>query len=631
MPIMNEDDVLRLEPGMTSELIEGGFADEDKEIEVLGTAEVDTPTGKVPWTKVKLLDDAIAAEGWVRTSHVDLQGVPPSGPIDKLKFANQCWVEALFSDANPHYVAAVAEMRSKTVTGQESAAPLGPFIGPFRFTQAEWDAGRGMPEFSVGNFSARDIVDWRIQVSLFTLMAHRSEAALTEALNAVTADRRPSAAELYLAQIIGAKAAAIALTKNPAPTIKEAFDGVPAADQAKDRPLGQSDFGKIVDRFKEILETGTMRAADAIDRIVARLDPVLTATRDNVIQAGTALVGPIVADVALSDGKSQLDQGGSLANSGRTFTEKAPPIMRKLMTTFPQLRDFHAAGVLGNIGRETGGFRLMQEVRPRKGRGGLGWLQWTGDRRVKFENFCRPPVPGTDTDDGNFAFMIHEMQHDEIKAFEAFSVTTNLDDATEVFMLRYERPGVPALAERKDFARQALTAFRNAAAGGGTASGGGGTSGSGGLAAQLSAQIAAGKIIFDSPALKDQLLGGASNGGVRVTGKLQSLVLKLSTMVPKIRISSLIRPAAGSHHAVGRAVDIGNEEIAGILLPLIATPQKVAELGIDELIFDARKISPANDKNKFNFDQGLKHDFNDATIHDHGDHIHFAVKADTLS
>jgi hypothetical protein len=277
----------------------------------------------------------------------------------------------------------------------------------------------------------------------------------------------------------------------------------------------------------------------------------------------------------------------------------------------------------------------MQEVRPRKGRGGLGWLQWTGDRRVKFENFCRPPVPGTDTDDGNFAFMVHEMQHDEKKAFEAFSVTTNLDDATEVFMLRYERPGVPALAERKDFARQALTAFRSAGAGGGVASGGGGTSGGGtsggGLAAQLSAQIAAGKIIFDSPALKDQLLGGASSGGVRITGKLQLLVLKLSTMVPQIRISSLIRPAAGSHHAVGRAVDIGNEEIAGTLLPLVATPQKVAELGIDELIFDARKINPANDKNKFNFDQGLKHDFNDGTIHDHGDHIHFAVKADTLS
>ncbi|TKW77005.1 MAG: hypothetical protein DI543_17980 [Bradyrhizobium icense] len=150
------------------------------------------------------------------------------------------------------------------------------------------------------------------------------------------------------------------------------------------------------------------------------------------------------------------------------------------------------------------------------------------------------------------------------------------------------------------------------------------------MAAQLGAQIASGRIIFDNNSLRDQLLGGSS-GGIRVTAKLQSLVLKLSTMTPIIRISSLIRPAAGSHHAVGRAVDIGNEEIAGALLPLIATPQKVAELEIDELIFDARIIDPANDKNKFNFDQGVRHRFNDATINEHGNHIHFAVKADSLS
>lgn len=628
MPIMNEDDVLRLEPGMAAATIDDGFADEDKEVEVIGTAEVDTATGKVPWTKIKLLDGAGAPEGWVRSSHVDLNGVVPGGPIDKLRFANQCWVEALFSDANPHYVAAVAEMRSATSSGQQVGAP-GPFFGPFRFTQAEWDAGRGMPEFSVSNFSARDIADWRIQVSLFTLMAHRSEVAITAELNAVTPGRRPSAAELYLAQIVGAKAAATALTKDPKPTMKDAFDGVAAADQAKDRPLGESDFSKIVERYKEILETGLMKAEDAIDRIVARLDPVLATTKDNVIRAGTELEGVLPAGEILAGGNSQFDQG-SLAGSGRTFTEKAPPIMRKLMTTFPQLRDFHAAGVLGNIGRETGGFRLMQEVRPKKGRGGLGWLQWTGDRRVKFENFCRPPIPGTDTDDGNFAFMIHEMQHDEHPAFEAFSVTTNIDDATEVFMLRYERPGVPALAERKDFARRALDAFRNPGAVGAGAVGAG-TSGGGALAAQLSAQIAAGKIVFDnnSQSLRDQLLG--VNNGIKVTAKLQSLVLKLCSLTPVIRISSLVRPAAGSHHAVGRAVDIGNEEIAATLLPQVATPQKVAELEIDELIFDARLIDPANDMNKFNFDQGVRHSFNDATIHDHGDHIHFAVKADNLS
>jgi hypothetical protein len=220
--------------------------------------------------------------------------------------------------------------------------------------------------------------------------------------------------------------------------------------------------------------------------------------------------------------------------------------------------------------------------------------------------------------------MKHEMRHEEAHGFGLFAQTTNLDDATKVFMLRVERPGVPALQERQDWARKALSIFRNPPAAG---SAGAGTSGAGTLVTQLRAQIAAGKIIFDgnSQSLKDQLLG--LNSGTKVTAKLQTLVLKLCALTPVIRISSLVRPGAGSHHAEGRAVDIGNEEIAATLLPLIATEQKVAELGIDELIFDARRIDPANDKNKFNFDRVLKHDFGAGTISDHGDHIHFAVVA----
>jgi hypothetical protein len=621
MPIMSDSDVLRIEPGVSSERIPSGFADEGREIEILGTAQADTPP--ISWTKVKLLDNAVAPEGWVRTSRVDLEGVVAGGPIDKLKFANQCWVEALFSDANPHYVAAVAEMRSATSSGQQAGAQ-GPFSGPFRFTQAEWDAARAVPEFGTDSFSARDIMDWRVQVVVFTLMTHRSEAAITAELNAVTPGRRPSAAELYLAQIVGAKAAAAALTKDPKPTMKDAFDGVAAADQAKDRPLGESDFNKIVERYKEILETGLMKGEDAIDRIVARLDPVLTTTKANVIAAGTALLGAPADGETLNGAQSQFPGSSDFGGMGTTFAEKAPVIMRRLLADFTQLRDFHAAGILGNIGRETGGFRLMQEVRPKKGRGGLGWLQWTGPRRVNFENFCQPPERGTDTDEGNYTFMREEMKHAEAHGFGLFAQTGNIDDATEVFMSKVERPGVPALQERQDWARKALSAFQNPPA---ARSAGAATSGGGNLVAQLRAQITAGKIIFDgdSQSLKDQLLG--LNSGIKVTPKLQSLVLRLCAMTPVIRISSLVRSGAGSHHTEGRAVDIGNEEIAGTLLPLIATAAKVAELGIDELIFDARRIDPANDKNKFNFDQGLKHSFDASTIGDHGNHIHFAVKA----
>ncbi|UUO27250.1 hypothetical protein DCG74_08160 [Bradyrhizobium sp. WBAH42] len=391
MPIMKDDDILRIEPGMNADLIESGFADADTEVEVIGTAEVDTPAGKVKWTKVKLLDNAVAPEGWVRSAHVDLEGSVPGGPIEKRKFADQCWVEALFSDANPHYVAAVAEMRSATSSDQQAGA-LGPFFGPFRFTQAEWDAVRVLPELGKSGFSARDITDWRVQVVLFTLMTHRSEAALIAELGAITAGRRPSAAELYLAQLIGAKAAVAAVTKTPSPTIKEAFEGVAAPDQAKDRPLGAPTFDKIAARFAELFEAdGSVKGDAAIDRIVARMDPVLTTTRDDIIAAGVALLGAVPEGGTVNGANAQMSDASQLAGMGTTFAERAPVIMRFLLRDFPQLQDFHAAGVLGNIGRETGGFRLMQEVRPKKGRGGWGGCNGPATAARSSRPFaCRP-------------------------------------------------------------------------------------------------------------------------------------------------------------------------------------------------------------------------------------------------
>ena len=211
------------------------------------------------------------------------------------------------------------------------------------------------------------------------------------------------------------------------------------------------------------------------------------------------------------------------------------------------------------------------------------------------------------------------MNGDEHAAFKAFAETTNLASATAVFMSKYERPGVLALEERQEWARKALAAFKAAPAGPAA------ELAVGSLVERLRAQIKAGKIIFDNPSLQSQLL--RLNVGTKVTPKLQALVLKLCDLTPVIRISSLVRSGGGSFHALGQAVDIGNQEIAGALLPQIATPQQVAALGIDELIFDARLINRDNDANKFNFNEGARFSFNAATINGHGNHIHFAVTA----
>lgn len=143
----------------------------------------------------------------------------------------------------------------------------------------------------------------------------------------------------------------------------------------------------------------------------------------------------------------------------------------------------------------------------------------------------------------------------------------------------------------------------------------------------LRSQISSGRITFDPPAskslkLRRELLG--ENTGTEVTESLQELVLAVSRR-SRIRISSIVRNDRG-HHSRGRAFDVGNEEVAGALLPGIATDAKVEELRIDELIFDATLAGQAN-RNHWNYDRGRKHNFNSTTLNQHRNHIHFAVKA----
>jgi hypothetical protein len=73
----------------------------------------------------------------------------------------------------------------------------------------------------------------------------------------------------------------------------------------------------------------------------------------------------------------------------KLFRQKAPMIMRRIIADF-DLDALSAAAVLGNIGHECGGFRIMQETKPvvPGSRGGFGWCQWTGKRRLAMEAYC---------------------------------------------------------------------------------------------------------------------------------------------------------------------------------------------------------------------------------------------------
>jgi hypothetical protein len=122
------------------------------------------------------------------------------------------------------------------------------------------------------------------------------------------------------------------------------------------------------------------------------------------------------------------------------------------------IKGFQADGIFGNIGHECNGFKSLQEQSPIAGRGGYGWMQWTGPRRVKFENWCRDNNRSVNDDEANYLYLIHESTNDERAALEALRLTHTRDDAVRVWMEKNERPGVPALDSRISWAKRAEAA-----------------------------------------------------------------------------------------------------------------------------------------------------------------------------
>ena len=122
------------------------------------------------------------------------------------------------------------------------------------------------------------------------------------------------------------------------------------------------------------------------------------------------------------------------------------------------LKGFQADGVFGNIGHECNGFASMQEISPSAGRGGYGWCQWTGSRRVAFEQWCAAKNLAPSLDDANYGFLVHELQTTEAATLPALRATTTRDDAVRAFEQHFERAGVVALDSRIQWAIRAQTA-----------------------------------------------------------------------------------------------------------------------------------------------------------------------------
>lgn len=143
-----------------------------------------------------------------------------------------------------------------------------------------------------------------------------------------------------------------------------------------------------------------------------------------------------------------------------TFTDKAPWIINLLKADFG-LTTEDGAAIVGNLGHESGGFKYFQEIDPvvPGSRGGFGWCQWTGPRRVAFESYCKRNHLDPKSDRANYGYLFTELKGSEKGAIPAVKKAIGLQGKVAAFEAHFERAGVINMPSRMRYANQAMAAY----------------------------------------------------------------------------------------------------------------------------------------------------------------------------
>ena len=143
------------------------------------------------------------------------------------------------------------------------------------------------------------------------------------------------------------------------------------------------------------------------------------------------------------------------------FDARAGWVVSRLMVDLPELKLNHAGSIVGNLGGESG-LEAINERHPlvRGSRGGFGWAQWTGDRRVRWEAWCEANALIPTDDEANYRWLIVELRSTHKHALDQLLKTESIEAGTETFEAYYERPRdlKAGLSDRIAFAKRAITA-----------------------------------------------------------------------------------------------------------------------------------------------------------------------------
>lgn len=206
---------------------------------------------------------------------------------------------------------------------------------------------------------------------------------------------------------------------------------------------------KLYDFYRRDFESKGIHASSLIRKVLGNEQEPGTKYRDLLKELNN---NPDFGRVSVSAMDKQIAAGA--ANMGGNFSGRSAPaggvserLISDLMRNEGLTRE-QAAGVVGNLHHESGGFSSMQEKNPLSGRGGYGYAQWTGKRREAFEKWSALNGLGVSSYEANYGFLSHELNTSHKSVLNHLRGSGSVADATSIFANEYEVPGVMAMGSR---------------------------------------------------------------------------------------------------------------------------------------------------------------------------------------
>jgi hypothetical protein len=176
--------------------------------------------------------------------------------------------------------------------------------------------------------------------------------------------------------------------------------------------------------------------------------------------------GPTPDEIRAKNRQAELEKNADalkdfkLSNTFEPGTET--PVKRStLMTRLVEeqgLPPVAAAGVVGNLMHESG----LKPGAVGDSGSSIGWAQWHADRKDDFKVWAKSNGLDPNTDETNYAYLIHDLETNYPEVLAKLKKAKSHEEASDIFMEEYERPGIKARSSRIGNAKSALDAYQGA-------------------------------------------------------------------------------------------------------------------------------------------------------------------------